>query len=118
MTFLLDENISPELRDYFSEAGLTSIHVNQLKKHKRQRIVDDQIRHLAIFSSYIIVTRDDDFVKSYVDRKVPERMIFVYRLDNKSDLLQAFHALIPRLQSIMEAHDFLEVRPEGCRFPF
>lgn len=118
MKFLIDENITPDVVDLFRKEGLEAYHINALKSHSKQRIVDDQLRRLSIQKGYIIITRDDDFVRSFVSRKVPEKMIFLYRLDSKNLLLKRIEGIIGELNDLLCIHDFIEVRSSEIRFPF
>lgn len=118
MRFLIDENLSPELITVFEAHGLKAHHVNQMKGHKKQRIRDDQLRRLTINSDYVIVTKDDDFVKSFVDRKVPEKVVFIFGLENKSELLHKMDMYMDELKSLIQTQDFLEINAEKIRTPF
>ena len=118
MKFLIDENLSPALADLFNTEGLTAYHINQFKAEKKERIRDDQLRRLSLYHEYIIVTRDDDFVSSFVSRKVPEKMIFVFDLDSRPVLIERFRQVVPELPGLMQRYDFLEINPREIRMPF
>lgn len=118
MKFIIDENLSPELTGVFREEGLAAYHINEMKSHKKQRVIDDQLRRLSIQKGYVIVTKDDDFVKSYVSRKVPEKLMFIYGLETKESLLSRMKEVIPQVSLLFEIHDFIEVRSNEIRFPF
>ena len=74
MKFIIDENLSPVVSAIFRSHSLNAFHVNEMKSKKKQRVIDDQLRRLTIQKGYVIVTKDDDFVKSYVSRKVPDKL--------------------------------------------
>ena len=118
MKFLIDENLTPDLVKLFLEKGLNAYHVNELKGRKSQRIIDDQLRRLTLNRNYIIMTKDDDFVKSFVDRKVPEKLIYIIRLDQKEAILHRMEDIVGELPDLMELHDFIEINPTELRFPF
>jgi len=118
LKFLIDENISPDVVDIFKEQGLSAYHINDIKAHKKQRVVDDQIRRLALRNEYIIVTKDDDFVRSFVSRKVPEKLVFLYGLDSKALLLDRLEQIVHDLKTSIETHDFIEVTKSSIKFPF
>ena len=117
-TYLIDENLTPELAELFRTAGLHAAHVNELKTNQKQRVIDDQLRRLAIRKGYVIVTKDDDFVKSYVSREVPERMIFIHGMEKKEVLLERMKMVIPQLESLILQHPFIEINNRVIRFPF
>lgn len=118
MRFIVDENLPPELANLFRDIGFIAIHVNELKSNQKQRVTDDQLRRLAIRKGYVIITKDDDFVKSYVSRKVPERIIFIYGLEKKESLLSRMKEVIPSLIKLITQHDFIEIKEDIIRFPF
>lgn len=117
-TFIIDENLSPEVAEVFREQGLNAYHVNQLKSHSKQRVIDDQLRSLSIQKGYVIITKDDDFVHSYVNRKVPEKLVFVYGLEKKESLIARLQALAIRLPDLLVSHDFIEITQDKVNFPF
>lgn len=118
MTFIIDENITPELVPIFRKRQLHAYHINELKSYSSQKVNDNQIRRLSIQKGYIIVTRDDDFVKSHVNRKVPEKMIYLYGLDSKPILLERMDSLAIQLENWVNKHGFIEVQQESVNFPF
>lgn len=117
-TYIIDENLSPELGEMFREKGLKAYHINEMKSTKKQRILDDQIRRLAIQKGCVIVTKDDDFVKSYVSRKVPEKMIFIHGLDNKAHLLSRIKEILDEIPMLLRENDFIEINPIEIKLPF
>jgi predicted nuclease of predicted toxin-antitoxin system len=118
LKFLIDENITPDLVPLFTRKGLKAFHINQFKLEKSERIRDDQLRRLSLDYNYIIVTRDDDFVSSFVSRKVPNKMIYIYNLDKKKILLEKFEQFLVELPALIERYDFLELNDQGVRMPF
>lgn len=118
MKFIIDENLSPDLADMFRSHGLAASHVNEMKATQKQRVVDDQLRRLAIRKGYVIVTKDDDFVKSYVNREVPEKMIFIYGMATKKSLLTRMEEVIPQIEALLKIHDFIEINVKEVKFPF
>ena len=118
MKFIIDENLSPQVSAIFRTHGLDAYHINEMKAHQKQRVIDDQLRRLSIQKGYIIVTKDDDFVKSFVSRKVPEKMVFIYGLNEKEPLLSRIKEVAPQLSALLETHDFIEVNENEIRFPF
>lgn len=118
MKYVIDENLTPDLADLFRSYGLNAAHVNEIKSNQNQRVADDQLRRLAIQKGYVIVTKDDDFVKSYVNREVPKRMIYIYGMNDKQVLLNRMQQVIPQLESSIYKHAFIEVNESEIRFPF
>lgn len=118
MNFLIDENLTPELIKVFENQGFKASHINLLKQHKKQQVKDDQIRGLLLRKDYILITRDDDFVKSYVDRKVPNRMIYLHGLASREEVIQRFKEVFNDLIKLLEMHDFIEMSRNKLTFAF
>jgi predicted nuclease of predicted toxin-antitoxin system len=118
MKWLIDENLPPDLIKIFRKKGIAALHVNDLKSVKSQKIKDDQIRHLSLFRGFRIVTRDDDFVKSFVDRKVPDKMIFVYGIESRAEVISRFNSAMDELMLKITEHDFIELTPTNIKTPF
>lgn len=118
MKFIIDENLTPDLAQLFRSMGLDAHHVNEIKAHKKQRVKDDQLRRLALRKGYILITMDDDFVKSFVDRKVPEKLVYVFGLGTKEALLSRFKTVLKELPTLLQTHEFIEINRETVRFPF
>lgn len=118
MRFLIDENISPDATEIFIAHGLNACHINELKANQKQRVADDQLRRLSIQKGFIIVSKDDDFVHSFVDRKVPEKLVFLFALDHKPQLMNRLNEVVPLLHELVQKHDFIEVNKKEIKFPF
>jgi hypothetical protein len=116
--FLIDENISPKVVSLHSKTH-RAIHINQLKPDKKAIIKDDLIRKLSLDHPFVLVTRDDDFVKSWVDRKVPQKVIFIHDdFNGLASFLSAYKKGIPLLEQESLDCDFLEFSSKGIRKPF
>ncbi|MFT4736236.1 MAG: putative nuclease of putative toxin-antitoxin system [Cyclobacteriaceae bacterium] len=118
MILLIDENLSPRLVDIAYE-NVRCIHVNQLKPTRNAVIKDDLLRKLSLNYSFVLVTKDNDFVKSWVSRKVPEKLIFIHDdFLSMGDLIDSYKKQIPLLVPLILAYDFIEFSNKGIRLPF
>ena len=117
MKILIDENLPVVLEELFREFA-DAIHVNHLKSYSRQRIKDHQLRRLALFKDYVIITRDDDFVRSWVSRKAPEKVIFVSIEGKKEKILNGIIPYLSLLVELIHQFDFIELNKFGMRLPF
>ncbi|MBV6647116.1 MAG: DUF5615 family PIN-like protein [Cyclobacteriaceae bacterium] len=118
LKFVIDENLPVSLPEVFRSRGWTCYHINELKQNPKSKISDQQIRHFSLFKDYVVVTRDDDFVRSYVNRKVPERVIFVFGTFTKENLLHHFEANLDQAIDLVRKFDFVELGVKGIRTPF
>lgn len=118
MIFLIDENLSPRLAN-LHQSPHSGLHVNQLKPSKNSIIKDDLIRKLSLDHPFALVTKDDDFVKSWVNRKVPEKVIFVYDdFESVDQLIHLYQKQIPLIEYHIIQVDFIEFSSKGIRMPF
>ncbi|MFY0686365.1 MAG: DUF5615 family PIN-like protein [Cyclobacteriaceae bacterium] len=115
MKFLIDENLPPEIPRLFLERGYYAVHINDLKTSSITKISDDRIRHFSLFKNYVVVTKDDDFVKSYVSRRVPEKVVFIYHSGIKKELIEIVHKHLDKAIELIRASDFVELNEQGAR---
>ncbi|MEM9895649.1 MAG: DUF5615 family PIN-like protein [Bacteroidota bacterium] len=118
VAFLVDENITPEVTDLLRQHGYKASHINDLKKYPTQIVKDDQIRRKLLRTDQILITKDDDFVKSYVSRYVPEKLLFLHGLDDKKELIATISKVAHLLNELFQEHEFIELNASGPRFPF
>ena len=116
MKFLVDENLPPSLVEVFRQSGVTCKHINSFKSP--EPISDNAIRKFSLHYDWIVVSRDDDFVKSFVNRKVPDQLVFVYGIDSKRELLDSFEKLLPELLLALKHYDLIEINPQGLKTHF
>lgn len=114
--FLIDENLPPALVDVFHQSGLEARHVNHYQN--KTPISDNALRKASMDEGWIIVTRDDDFVKSYVNRKVPEKLIYVYNLPSKQEILDAFSTHLHYIVQLITENELIELNPLGVKSHF
>jgi predicted nuclease of predicted toxin-antitoxin system len=118
LIFVIDENLSPKLVP-IHKGQAKAIHINQLKPTKKAVIKDDLIRKLSLEHRFVLVTKDDDFVKSWVDRKVPDKLIYIFdNFDDMNTLLISYQEHFPLLENLIACHDFIEFSSGGIRTPF
>lgn len=116
MKFLIDENLPPALADMVRQSGFEARHANEYAN--TQPISDNAFRRLSLHHGWIIITRDDDFVKSYLSRKVPEKLVFVYGLSSRSDILSAFEKHWQAIVLGMAHYELIELNPSGLKYHF
>lgn len=117
MKILIDENLPLEILNLLPK-DVAAFHVNQLKSCQKQRITDDQLRRYALKHDCILCTKDDDFVRSWVSRKVPEKLIFIHFEGRKDALLTALKLQIDIVLPLIREYDFMEFTRMGIRIPF
>lgn len=107
----------PVLASLFRDHGLEAFHINEVNIKKP--VKDDGIRRFALsYEDVVIVSRDDDFVKSYVSRKVPHHLIYVFGLSGKAEIISAFERHLGELESLMKTNELIELNPAGIKNHF
>ncbi|MEP0366273.1 MAG: DUF5615 family PIN-like protein [Cyclobacteriaceae bacterium] len=117
MRFLIDENLPPVLASLFRDHGLEAFHINEANIKKP--VKDDGIRRFSLrYDDAVIISRDDDFVKSYVSRKVPHHLIYVFDLTSRSEIISAFEKHLDELIFLMKSNELVELNAEGIKKHF
>ena len=108
MKFLVDAQLPKTLSDFIKSKGIDSIHTLELPdKNKTQ---DGYITRLATEEHYIVITKDADFLESYVLRKEPPKLLLI-RTGNirNSELISLFDKHIEFIVSLLATHSLIEV---------
>lgn len=113
MKFLIDENLPPALVEVFRRSGFTALHINEFGN--AHPISDNAIRHHALHDNWVVVTKDDDFVSSFVSKKVPEKVIYVYNLYGRHMILDTFTSQFHQIISLINQNALIEINPEGIK---
>ena len=116
MKFLVDENLPPVLALWIRDQGYEALHVNDFGADLP--VSDQAIRQLALHKNWIVITGDDDFVESYVSRKVPEKLVYVFNIKGKDKVMEAFSANWEVILGNLRSGELIEVNPEGVKLHF
>lgn len=116
MKFLIDENLPPVLAEFIRHSGFEARHVNDFGSELP--ISDDALRRFALHKNWIVVTKDDDFVKSYVSRKIPEKLIYVFDFHDKKSIMKAFKLRWIQLVDAISNGELVEINPEELKIHF
>ena len=113
--YLIDENLPPDLAEIFIRNGLVASHVNDIISNIP--VKDSAIRRLSLNRDMVLITKDDDFVKSYVSRAVPERLIFVFGNFRKAEILQTFNEHFEKIITLSKQYNLVEVNKKSVKAP-
>ena len=75
MKFIVDAQLPKALSDFLNSRGLDSIHTLDLPDKNRTK--DWQISKLAIDEGRIVITKDVDFLESFIVKSEPRKLIIV-----------------------------------------
>jgi predicted nuclease of predicted toxin-antitoxin system len=108
MKFLVDAQLPYGIALFLRDRGFDALHTNDLPD--RERTKDSQIRNIAMEDGRIVITKDCDFVDSFILEKIPEKLLIVTTGNIKNrqlfDLWQTNWKLITQL---FETHDLIEL---------
>ncbi len=108
MKFLIDAQLPQRLAGQLRQAGLEAIHTLDLPDGNRT--TDRVINELSIKEQYVIVTKDSDFVESFLLRREPWKLLLVSTGNIGNDELQTlFLSSMKRVIDGFEAFDFIEL---------
>jgi predicted nuclease of predicted toxin-antitoxin system len=108
MKFLIDAQLPRRLTYHLRAAGYDAVHTLDLPN--ANRTTDMEIIAIAAQEGRVVVTKDADFVNSFVVSQQPEKLLLISTGNITNADLEAL--LIPHLTSIasaFETHDFIEV---------
>lgn len=108
MKFIIDAQLPKSLSDFLNAAGFNSIHTLELPEMNRTG--DNAITTRADIEDRIVVTKDADFLDSYLVFGKPAKILLV-KTGNipNSDLLKLFQDNLDVLQSAFIQCSFVEM---------
>lgn len=108
MKFLVDAHLPRRLAYRLRDAGHDAIHTLDLPK--RNRTTDAEIEAISLREERVVVTKDADFVNSFVLSHQPYKLLLISTGNIKnSDLEPLFVAQIPAITSAFATSDFCEL---------
>ena len=108
MNFVIDAQLPRRLALHLRSAGHDAIHTLDLPGGNRT--TDREILALADREDRVVVTKDADFVTSFVVAQQPRRLLLISTGNITNAALEAL--ILPNLPAIIHAlrtHDFVEV---------
>jgi len=108
MKFLVDAQLPRRLVARLRELGFEAIHTLDLPSGNRTP--DSLINELSMSEEYIVITKDADFVNSFLLHKKPHKLLLVStgNIRNK-DLESLFLGNIKKMAEGFEVFDFIEI---------
>lgn len=108
MKLLIDAHLPRRLAISLQRAGFDAIHTLDLPQGNRT--ADGDINQLSIAEQRVVITKDSDFVDSFVLRKEPWKLLLVSTGNiRNAELLELFAANIDKIVQEFAAFDFIEI---------
>jgi predicted nuclease of predicted toxin-antitoxin system len=108
MKFLLDAQLPRRLAVRLQAAGHDAIHTFDLPSGNRTP--DNVINEISLDQQRVVVTKDADFVNSFIVSRQPYKLLLISTGNIKNDELNSL--LLDNIERIIEAftaHDFVEI---------
>ncbi len=101
MKFLVDAQLPRRIARWLREAGFDAVHTLDLPG--ANRTPDNTILRVASAEQRVIVTKDADFVSSFVLTHQPEKLLLISTGNIRNTELEA--VLVPNIDAIVAAFD-------------
>jgi predicted nuclease of predicted toxin-antitoxin system len=108
MKFLVDAQLPRRLARWLHDAGYDTVHTLDLASGNRTS--DAEINALSISEQRVVITKDSDFVDSFVLRSQPWKLLLIStgNISNR-DLEQLFTANLSTIVTGFATFDFIEL---------
>lgn len=108
MNFLVDAQLPQRLSRWLAGRGHDSVHTLDLPEANRTS--DDKLNRLSLSESRILVTKDEDFVDSFLTRREPFKLLLVATGNISNDeLLDLFDKNMAQLELSLATSSFVEL---------
>ena len=108
MKFLVDAQLPRRLSELLSTLGHESVHTLDLPA--ANRTTDDEINRLSLTEQRVVVSKDTDFIDSFVLRGKPHKLLVVATGNiRNAELLELFRKNIDQIADLFSRHDYLEL---------
>jgi predicted nuclease of predicted toxin-antitoxin system len=108
LKFLVDAQLPKKLSDFLNSKGFVSRHTLDLP-HKNAT-TDTYIKEITLKEQLILITKDDDFLHSFLLEKKPSKLILIKtgNLPNQK-LLEIFDKGLMVITSLIDTHPLIEI---------
>lgn len=108
MKFIVDAQLPKSLSDFLKQKGFDSIHTLDLPEGNKTK--DSQIAKLANEEERIVISKDIDFVESFLIKSEPKKLILV-RTGNipNQQLISIFEGNLETIIKMISRSNLLEI---------
>ena len=108
MTYLIDAQLPYLLAVIMRQKGYDVIHTDDLPN--KDETSDATIRQIAAQDGRVVITKDTDFLNSYLLSEQPPRLLLLTMGNVKNrQLLNLFRQTITKIDSLFAEHSFIEL---------
>jgi len=108
MKFLVDAQLPYGIALFLRDNGFDALHTNDLPD--KEYTTDSQIRTISVSENRIVITKDYDFVDSFILNKIPEKLLIVTtgNIKNKQ-LFSLWKNNLDLIVFLFETHNLVEL---------
>ena len=108
MKFLVDAQLPYGIALVLRDKGFDALHTNDLPN--KEYTTDSEIRTISISENRIVITKDYDFVDSFILNKIPEKLLIVTtgNIKNKQ-LFSLWKNNLDLIVFLFETHNLVEL---------
>lgn len=108
MKFLIDAQLPIRLAKLLQEAGYDTIHTRELPQ--QNATPDSIINSISIQEERVVITKDSDFVDSFLTVQQPYKLLLITTGNIKNvDLELLFTANLPLIVDLLSGHNYIEL---------
>lgn len=108
MKFLVDAQLPTRLASLLSEAGYDTLHTRDLPQQNAAS--DSDINALSIAQQRIVITKDADFLNSFLTTQQPYKLLLVTTGNIKNSELEIlFTQNLVKIAELFEQYSYLEL---------
>ncbi len=111
LKFIIDAQLPKRLSDFLNANDYYSIHTLDLPN--KNATPDNFIKEKAFQENFILITKDDDFLRSFLIEKKPSKLILVKTGNiNNNTLLEIFSKGLNVIIQLIEHHNMIAITNE------
>jgi predicted nuclease of predicted toxin-antitoxin system len=108
MKFLIDAQLPVRLSRFLQTAGYDTIHTRDLPQENATP--DTEVNTISIQESRIVITKDSDFLDSFLIRQEPYKLLLVTTGNiTNAELETLFESNLPLLVELFSQHSLIEM---------
>jgi predicted nuclease of predicted toxin-antitoxin system len=108
MKFIVDAQLPIRLARFLTASGYDTLHTRDLPQQNATS--DTQINEISIQQNRVVITKDSDFVDSFMTIQKPYKLLLISTGNIKnSELEKIFSDNLSMLVNLLQHHDYIEV---------
>jgi len=112
MKFIVDAQLPRQLADLLNRHGFDALHTLDLSSGNRTK--DEEINSLSIEQQRVLITKDADFVSSFLLKGLPYKLLLVGTGNIRNpELLRLIDDSLDQIVTLFADHSFLEINNNG-----